>query len=205
MSIFPEGREVVSFFLVASVSTTLLGTQQALNQCLLSDMTDSKDSEMIFSCWYYWLCLSYNEKGNFKKFHEYPRSISGREKHISDDFSDVLRVTFPRHYPISQQSPVNFMVTELSTYRGCKQCNESQRCVYAGDSYRRAASCKLPRLVTLSHEYGYKHLVVSSNIANSPRQKNHFFGLGENSLPFPLLLALHQFPQILCSSMSLRI
>lgn len=82
------------------------------------------------------------------------------------------------------------MVTELNTYSGCKQCNESQRCVYVGDSYKRAASCKLPRLVTVSHEYGYKHLVVRSNIANSPRQKNHFFGLGENSLPFPLLLAL---------------
>ena len=106
VSIFPEGREVVSFFLVASVPTTVLGTQQALNQCLISDMTDSKDSEMIFSCWYYWLCLSYNEKGSFKKFHEYPRSISSRQKHILDDFSEVLRVIFPRHYPISQQSPV---------------------------------------------------------------------------------------------------
>lgn len=47
MSIFPEGREVVSFFLVASVPTTVLGTQQALNQCLISDMTDSKDSDFL--------------------------------------------------------------------------------------------------------------------------------------------------------------
>lgn len=32
-SVFPEGTEIVSFLLVASC----LGTQQALNQCLIND------------------------------------------------------------------------------------------------------------------------------------------------------------------------
>lgn len=75
---FLKGGEAASFLQLLWLET-VLGTQQALNQYLITGMADSKDSEMIFSCWYYQLCLSYDEKESFKKFHDIdPRSVSGK-------------------------------------------------------------------------------------------------------------------------------
>lgn len=65
MSIFPEGKESVPSFLVVHVPTTVSNTEQVLSQCLISGMTDSRESALIFLLLVLLLCLSHNEKGHF--------------------------------------------------------------------------------------------------------------------------------------------
>lgn len=107
-----KAKKLVSFFLIAPVTTSVSNTRQALGQCLISNMTDSRESSLICSCWCHIM------KRDISRSFMIVQSqwVAETEADLRWSFWCPETVTFWPYHLLPATISFNFMVTELSKW-----------------------------------------------------------------------------------------